>query len=106
MAICVELQYAEGVGWFLGSQAAEAPQDYHCQFVLQTQAEFGSGNPSVSSFTAEEIAALKNQAANPSPFNLSLEEGALVAGAVLGVWGIGACWRLLASYFSAGDSLE
>ncbi|MEK6668181.1 MAG: hypothetical protein AABZ19_05085 [Pseudomonadota bacterium] len=39
-------------------------------------------------FTVEEIAALKFQAANPSPFNLSISDGALVSGAIVGTWAV------------------
>lgn len=41
-----------------------------------------------------------------SPFNLTLTEGALISAAVLGVWGIGACWRELAAFIKGGDSSE
>lgn len=41
-----------------------------------------------------------------SPFRLTLEEGALISAAVLGVWGIGACWRELAAFIKGGDSNE
>jgi len=41
-----------------------------------------------------------------SPFRLTLEEGALISAAVLGVWGIGACWRELAAFIKGGDSSE
>ncbi|WP_290901859.1 hypothetical protein [Aquabacterium sp.] len=46
------------------------------------------GGPVVSSFTAEEVAALKFQANNPSPFNLSISDGALVSGAIVGTWAV------------------
>lgn len=72
--------------------------------------EFYPLNPALSSsgstFTTAEVAALKYQAANPSPFNLSLEEGGLIAAAVLGVWGLGAAIRAIASTISGSDSLE
>lgn len=41
-----------------------------------------------------------------SPFKLTIEEGALIASAVLGVWGIAACWRELAAFIGAGNSGE
>lgn len=41
-----------------------------------------------------------------SPFQLTLEEGALISAAVLGVWGIAACWRELAAFVKGGDSNE
>lgn len=51
--------------------------------VLQTLA---ANPPTNSQFTAQEVTALKYLAANPSPFNLSVEDGGLVAAAVVGVW--------------------
>ena len=44
--------------------------------------------PAVDSFTAAEVAALKYQAANPSPFNLSMSDGALVASAICATWAV------------------
>lgn len=44
--------------------------------------------PSNSQFTVEEVAALKFQANNPSPFNLSISDGALVSGAIVGTWAV------------------
>ena len=44
--------------------------------------------PSSIQFTAEEVAALKFQAMNPSPFNLSISDGALVSGAIVGTWAV------------------
>lgn len=38
------------------------------------------------------------------PFRLSLAEGALIAAAVLGVWGIAACWRELAAFINQGGN--
>lgn len=106
MAICVELQYAEGVGWFLGSQGAEAPQDYHCQYVLQTQAEFVAADPSGPSFTAEEIAVLKNQAANPSVLNLSPAEGAQVGGAIVLTWAVAWVFKALVRSLNVDGDFE
>lgn len=45
-------------------------------------------------FTVEEVAALKYQAANPSPFNLSIQDGSLVAGSIAAIWALG--WVLRA----------
>lgn len=41
-----------------------------------------------------------------SPFRLTLEEGALISAAVLGVWGIGVCWRELAAFIKGGYTSE
>lgn len=66
--------------------------------VISTDAykAFASGSGGgVPQFTAQEVAALKYQAANPSPFNLSTEDGYLVAGSVLGVWVVAWCAKAL-----------
>lgn len=105
MAICAELLYADGVGWYLSSNGATAPQPYHCDFVLAGFDESPS-TPPAPVFTTEEVAALKYQAANPSPFVMSLSEGALLVSAVLGVWGIGVAVRELRRIFSGGGSTE
>lgn len=49
--------------------------------------------------TACDVATFSN-----NPFNLSLAEGALVASAVLAVWGIAACWRELAAFINQGGN--
>jgi hypothetical protein len=64
------------------------------------------GTTSDTTFTAQEVAALKYQAANPSPWALSLGDGALVASAVLGCWVLAVCIREIARAFSSGDSSE
>lgn len=38
------------------------------------------------------------QAMSSSPFNLSLTDGALITSAILGVWGIGYCWRSIRDF--------
>lgn len=45
-----------------------------------------------------------SEAFSSDPFNLSLTEGALVASAVLAVWGIAACWRELAAFINQGGN--
>lgn len=66
----------------------------------------GGSTGTTQQFTEAEVVALKYQAANPSPFNLTLEEGALIASAILGVWGIAVCWRELAAFVRGGSSEE
>lgn len=39
-----------------------------------------------------------------SPFNLSLTDGALIATAILGVWGIGYCWRSIRDFAGGFNS--
>jgi hypothetical protein len=48
---------------------------------------FAAGLPAPTpQFTSDEVTALKLQAANPSPFNLSPSDGGLISGAVALVW--------------------
>lgn len=54
----------------------------------------GAGGASAQ-FTSEEISALKYQAANPSPFNLSIVDGSYVAGAVAATWALAWVLRTL-----------
>jgi hypothetical protein len=63
-------------------------------------------NMSTPQFTEAEVTALKLQAANPSPFNLSVEEGGLVASSILGVWAVAAAIKAIVRFFSGGDSQE
>lgn len=59
------------------------------KFLSLVEAYEGTGSGSASSqFTADEVAALKYQAANPSPFNLSIPDGSLVSGAIAGTWAL------------------
>lgn len=55
----------------------------------------GTGGSTSPQFTAEEVAALKYLASNPSPFNLSVEDGYLVAGSIVGVWVVAWAFRAL-----------
>jgi len=86
--------YSCSRGWVL------IPSDYW-QGALQSGAVLtGTGTPSGGSgsapalFTVEEVAALKYQAANPSPFNLSISDGLQVSGAIAAAWALG--WVLRA----------
>jgi len=60
------------------------------KFLTLVEAFEGSsgGTTSPPQFTADEVAALKYQAANPSPFNLSIPDGSLVSGAVAATWAL------------------
>lgn len=55
----------------------------------------GTGGTTSPQFTTEEVAALKYMAANPSPFNLSVEDGYLVSGSIVGVWVVAWAFRAL-----------
>lgn len=111
MRYCVDFvpNNADWIGYSADSDSM-ASDSFSCGrgWVVIQSGEFSalSSSNSPSQFTAQEVAALKYQAANPSPFNMTLEEGALVAGAVLGVWGIGVGIRELRRLFSGGESLE
>lgn len=59
---------------------------------LQASASGGTTSPQ---FTTEEVSALKYMAANPSPFNLSVEDGYLVSGSIVGVWVVAWAFRAL-----------
>lgn len=54
-----------------------------------------SGGTTSPQFTTEEVTALKYMAANPSPFNLSVEDGYLVSGSIVGVWVVAWAFRAL-----------
>lgn len=41
-----------------------------------------------------------------NPFRLSINEASLIAAAILGVWGIAACWRELAAFVRGGTTGE
>lgn len=89
---------ANALSWYLLPRADA--------IALVNAANSSSGMPDTT-FTASEIAALKYQAANPSPFNLPLAEAALIGSAVLAVWAFAAGIKAIArSINSGGDSLE
>lgn len=110
-AYCVDFQ--GGVpGWQSDPGSFESHWDFGslCQrgwVVIQSQ-EFldlhtasqsggtgGTGGTTSPQFTTEEVAALKYMAANPSPFNLSVEDGYLVSGSIVGVWVVAWAFRAL-----------
>jgi hypothetical protein len=65
----------------------------------------GGGSPStVGQFTAEEVAALKYQAANPSPFTLSVSEGGIIAAAVVTLWAL--AWGIRSTVKTLSDSSQ
>ncbi|MBU0916964.1 MAG: hypothetical protein KKD97_11505 [Gammaproteobacteria bacterium] len=62
------------------------------------------GSPGVTQqFTETEVAALKWQAANPSPFNLSIPDGALVGGAIVATWAVAWGLRQLVQTLGVSD---
>lgn len=118
---CVRFEYVNGaetiveeVGWTEQCPAGwylSMPPDQYVALLTAYRDVLSVANGSGStggsaSFTAVEIQALKYQAANPSPWNLSISDGFLVASSVLGVWAIGYCWRSIINFFSGGYSQE
>ena len=75
---CVDSTSGTGTWWFAHLSQAQSLQTYVVG--LETS---GTATPQ---FTADEVTALKFQANNPSPFNLSLSDGGLISGAVALVW--------------------
>lgn len=82
---CTNATTGTGTWWFLQLPAAQNLES----------AWPGTTSTPPSSFTAEEIAALKFQANNPSPFNLSVEDGYLVSASIVGVWVVAWAFRAL-----------
>jgi len=69
---------------------------------LASQAGGGSTG-TTQQFTEAEVAALKWQAANPSPFNLSIPDGALVGGAIVATWAVAWGLRQLVQTLGVAD---
>lgn len=87
MAYCANFSYAEGVGWYLSSDGAPAPQSYNCALVVQSFEEWGAQAPQL---TASEVETLKDVAANGVPNGaLSAEDGAVLAWGVVLAWAAG-----------------
>lgn len=63
----------------------------------------GSGDTTSPQFTETEVAALKWQAASPSPFNLSISDGALVGGAIVATWAVAWGLRQLVQTLGVAD---
>lgn len=65
--------------------------------IYQASVSGGTGGTGSTSpqFTQEEVTALKYQAANPSPFNLSISDGSLVASAIVATWAVAWGFRQL-----------
>lgn len=63
----------------------------------------GGSTGSTAQFTETEVAALKWQAANPSPFNLSISDGALVGGAIVATWAVAWGLRQLVQTLGVAD---
>jgi hypothetical protein len=67
---------------------------------------YEGGSSSTPQFTADEVAAIKYQLANPSPFNLSLEDGAFISVSIGGVWVIAWGFKQLGRFGSDDPSFE
>lgn len=81
----------------------------HTEFRAIVEAA-GSGasspEPSTSAFTEAEVVALKYQAANPSPFNLSIDDGVTVSYLMLLAFAIAWGFRVLARSLSPATNDE
>lgn len=93
-------------GSYEGMSSPETPCSRSWVFISRDQFEAlvsaagtggtgGTGGTTSPQFTTEELAALKYMAANPSPFNLSVEDGYLVSGSIVGVWVVAWAFRAL-----------
>jgi hypothetical protein len=97
---CVDAAGGSGTWWMTHLSQAQNLQTY----VVGLES---SGGSTSSPFTTSEIAALKYQAANPSPWSLSTSDGVTVSGAILVVWSIAWGFRALArSIHIASDTSD
>ena len=116
-AYCVD--FNSGSDWYAPASQSESFYDFaggcargwvvmqsHEFQAIYNASQSGGSIGTTQQFTEAEVVALKYQAANPSPFNLTLEEGAQIAVAILGVWAIAVCWRELAAFVRGGNSEE
>lgn len=105
---CVEFQ--SGADWYSPANAGQFEQvfaPFSCPrtwlvvhrddwaALLSAADSGGTGGTTSPQFTTEEVTALKYMAANPSPFNLSVEDGYLVSGSIVGVWVVAWAFRAL-----------
>lgn len=90
---CTNATTGTGTWWFLQLPAAQNLES----------AWPSSTSTTPSTFTTDEIAALKYQAANPSPFNLSVSDASLIGGLILAVWGAAFGIRSIAGIFKSGS---
>ena len=74
------------------------------EFIAVAQGAQAPQPGETAGFTASEIQALKYQAANPSPFNLSISDGSLIAGSVAAVWAF--AWVLRQVVAALGSDRE
>lgn len=78
-------------------------QSYEFQSIYDASQGSGGSSGSTTQFTETEVAALKWQAANPSPFNLSVSDGALVGGAIVATWAVAWGLRQLVQTLGVAD---
>ena len=73
------------------------------EWVAVLDAAGGSAPDPGGAFTTQEVDMLKQLAANPSPFNLSVEDGAYISGLIVTVWAIAWGIRALARALRVGE---
>ena len=83
-------------GWWL-----LLPKDQADALTSAYLAALNGGN--TPQFSTAEVAALKYQAANPSPFNLSISDGAYVGGAIVATWAVAWGLRALVQVLGVAD---
>lgn len=113
---CVEFQ--SGADWYSPANAGQFEQVFtpfdcgrtwlivHRDDWSALLAAAGGADSAPSQFTAEEVTALKWQAANPSPFNLSISDGSLVASAIVATWAAAWGFRALVKALGVLDGEE
>lgn len=78
----VSMTYSQFAAWIA---ASGCDNNGLCSF-SGSSGSSGGTTTTTPQFTADEVTALKYQAANPSPFVLSMSDGGLISGAVSLVW--------------------
>lgn len=79
---------AQGTCHLSGMAWVSVPEPVFNLILSDAQSGGSSGSSGTSGFTSEEIAALKYQAANPNPFNLSISEGGALSVAIVTLWAL------------------
>lgn len=111
MRYCVDFQ-AGSYDWIGSGDETDAmgADQFTCArgWVVIQSNEFAGLAPSGQSqtFTTEEVAALKAQAANPSVLNLSPAEGAQVGGAIVLTWAAAWVFKALVRSLNVDGDFE
>lgn len=113
-AYCVD--FNSGSDWYAPASQSDSFYDFaagcsrgwvviqsHEFQAIYNASQTGTGGTTSPQFTETEVAALKWQAANPSPFNLSIPDGALVGGAIVATWAVAWGLRQLVQTLGVSD---